>query len=346
MLAIAAALSLMPAARLLGVTPDLTFPPQGQVQTQSFGPLNPQIDFNEAIVSWDVENPNSAALKIQARAIVDGKPTRWFTLGDWAGDTHAHPRQSLKQDADDDAQVNTDTLHLKKPGQQLEVSVEMSTVAPGPTPKLRLVTVAFADAQNNGSDEIKTSPAWGKVVEVPERAQGNYPNGGVLCSPTSVSMVLWHYSLTLNRPELNQDVPLVEAGVWDSVFKGAGNWPFNTAYAGGFDGMRAYVSRFNSISDLEKWIDAGLPVICSVSFDMLQGKPLSPQESGHLVVLVGFTPEGDPIFNDPAWKHHVRTTYKRADFEKAWVYSHRTVYLIYPEGANIPKNDDGLWLSN
>lgn len=345
MLAVAmAALTLVPSARLVSFEPNLAYPEQGASVTRTFGPIEPGMAFDEAIVSWNVEDPRNAALRVQARATIAGRTTAWYTLGDWAGDAGLHPRASVEHDADVDGSVQTDTLHLKTNAEKLEVSVTLETLAAGPKPKLKLLTVSFSETGAKGVDHAQRSEAWGKIVKVPERAQGNYPNGGVLCSPTSVSMVLWHYADVLGRSDLDRDVPEVEAGVWDSVYKGAGNWPFNTAYAGGFPGMRAYVSRFDAISDLESWIAAGLPVVCSVSFDMLQGKPLSPQESGHLVVLIGFTEEGDPIFNDPAWKQHVRTTYKRSDFAKAWDYGHRTVYLIYPEGATVPPDPRGLWV--
>ena len=56
----------------------------------------------------------------------------------------------------------------------------------------------------------------------------------------------------------------------------------------------------------------------------------------------GFTPEGDPVFNDPANKT-TPIVYKRADFLAAWEYSHRTVYLVYPKGAAIPESAAGRW---
>jgi hypothetical protein len=181
------------------------------------------------------------------------------------------------------------------------------------------------------------------VIEVPQRAQGNYERGGILCSPTCVSMVLWHYSNLLARPDLNQDVPEVEKRVWDPVYDGAGNWPFNAAYAGSFPGLRSYITRLSDIRDAEKWIEAGYPLICSAPLDMLRGKEREGN-SGHLVVLVGFTESGDPIFNDPAKKDEVRRTYKRADFEKAWLTSRRTVYIVLPEDAKPPTGSAGLWI--
>jgi hypothetical protein len=333
------------AAKLVAIKPDLEFPAPGATITRTFGPFEAGIEFNEAIVSWNIEHPQVAAIKVEARALGPDHTTKWYTLGDWAADTKLHPRESVNHQADGDGTVDTDTLRLKKPGQALEISVTLQTLAEGATPRLKFLSVSFADTKIKSADQPIESSAWGKTIDVPERAQNNYPNGGVLCSATSVSMMLWHYSKQLNRPELDHDVPDVQAGVWDSVYKGAGNWPFNTAYAGSFEGLRAYVARLNAISDLEKWIDAGLPVVTSVSFDMLRGKPLSPTESGHLVVLVGFTSTGDPVINDPAFAGHVRKVYPRADFEKAWLYSHRTVYLIYPETAKLPEDPNHLWAS-
>jgi hypothetical protein len=103
----------------------------------------------------------------------------------------------------------------------------------------------------------------------------------------------------------------------------------------------AYVSRLSGIRDLEQWIEVGVPVGCSVDYTLLQGK--TGPKAGHLVVLIGFTETGDPVFNDPGWSKQVRQTYKRADFERAWVSSNRTVYLVYPKVMKTPAGG-GAWL--
>jgi hypothetical protein len=146
----------------------------------------------------------------------------------------------------------------------------------------------------------------------------------------------------LGRPALDKDVPEVETNVWDPIYDGAGNWPFNTAYLGSFPELTSYVSRLTCIKDLEDLIAEGIPVACSVSFDMLRGRPLSPKESGHLVLVVGFTEDGTPVFNDPAFKDGVRKTYPREDFERAWNYSARTVYIVHPIGTSLPRSK--VWL--
>jgi len=335
----------LPNTRLVDLEPNLDFPARGQETVKVFSGIDPKIPFDEMIASWNVEPAEGASLKVEVRAHGEGFDTKWYTMAQWSLDRHVSPRESVKGQRDENGTVDTDTLELKKPGRTLDVQVTLKTLGDGPTPRLKLLTFSFENGHRLANPDSSPSPAWGKTIDVPQRAQNNYPNGGVLCSATSVSMILWHYSNQLHKPEMNKDVPEVEEHVWDSVYKGAGNWPFNTAYAGSFPGMLAYVARFGGISDLEKWIEAGLPVICSVSFDMLRGLPLSPTESGHLVVLVGFTKDGEPVINDPAFKNQVRRVYKRSDFEKAWAYSKRTVYLVYPEGSNVPENSDQLWIS-
>jgi Peptidase_C39 like family len=130
------------------------------------------------------------------------------------------------------------------------------------------------------------------------------------------------------------------SGVYDRVYGGHGNWPFNTAYAAG-QGMEAYVTRFTSMAQAEDWIAAGVPVIISYGWgrNQLTGAPL-PASNGHLAVLVGFDAKGNPIVNDPAAPANeaVQRTYQRAELERLWLQSSGgTVYLIYPVGRAVPK---------
>ena len=107
------------------------------------------------------------------------------------------------------------------------------------------------------------------------------------------------------------------AGVFDHHFKKAtGNWAFNTAFAGNLEGLRAYVTRFSDISELEDWIAAGIPVIISARYDLLQDGR-ADDFNGHLTVCRGFTDSGDLIINDPWTDVKVESVchvYKRATY--------------------------------
>ena len=54
-------------------------------------------------------------------------------------------------------------------------------------------------------------------------------------------------------------------GVYDWIYNGHGNWPFNTAYAATF-GYEGYVARLTSLRTAEKFIDDGVPVIMSIAW--------------------------------------------------------------------------------
>jgi len=333
----------VPLPRLVSVAPDLLFPEQGESSTVVYSDLTAGGAFNEVIASWNVQKAEQAAMSLDVRAHTPTGTTKWYRLGNWSLDGVHADRASVEKQKDLDGNVFTDTLHLAKPADTFDIQVTMKTLGDGPRPELKLLTLSFTGGKSAMNDHPVRSAAWGKVIDVPKRAQGDYPNGGVLCSATSTSMLLAHWAKQLNRPEIDRDVPDVVTGVWDKVYDGAGNWPFNTAFMGSFEGMRAYVSRLSSIADLEKWIAADLPIACSVDFDQLRGKP-SAAGSGHVVVLVGFDENGDPIFNDPAKKGIVRFTYKRSDFELAWLYSNRTVYIVHPDAVKPPEGGRGMWI--
>jgi uncharacterized protein YvpB len=305
--------------------------------------IDAKMDWNELVASWDVQASPGAKVSVMARAIYPDHESKFYVLSIWSSDPSSPDRTSLKGQKDADGTVDIDTLILEKKTNQVQLLI---ATRPGPDavePTVKFLGLCFAD---NSSHPDAVGPAVPTLapLDVPEKCQMNYPNGGGYCSATSVSMVLNYWSQKLNRPELAKDVPDVVAGVLDSGFKGTGNWPFNTAYAATFPGLRAYVTRFATVDEIREWLQSGFPVITSASLPLLEGKPRPKDDAGHLVVLVGFSADGDPIFNDPAHSD-VRRTYKRADFEKAWDTSERTVYLIYPESMTPPEDKFGHWFT-
>lgn len=294
--------------------------------------------FDAVVLSWNADTPAGSSLEFFASAQVAGRWTREYRMGRWTPDER---RQSFKGERDDDGAVDTDVLKLRRPAERLRVRVAFSGDDP---PVLRRLAVCLSDGATVTVSREPNRAAWGKVIEVPQRSQMSYPGGNVLCSPTSVSMVLAHWASVLDRADLDRDVPLVQRGVYDKVWKGTGNWPFNTAFAGSLPGMVGTVARFDDVRSLEDWIVADAPVITSIAYNPLRGRPPGSND-GHLVVLVGFTADGDPVFNDPGRSTAVRQVYKRADFELAWQESDHTVYLVYPRGKVLPEDSLGQWSS-
>jgi len=302
--------------------------------------IRSRIPFNQLIASWNSQTPEGAYLKVQARALYPSNSTKYYTLGLWSSDPARFPRESVPNQKDADGDVSTDTLILNHPADRVQLRLTLGG-AESKLPTIKFLGLCLSDTNVAAPELPPNRTAWGRTIPVPERSQMNYPNGKVLCSPTTVSMIMTYWSQQLKRPELDHDVPDIVKAVYDAQYDGTGNWPFNMAYAGAYPGMRAYVSRFTDLSEVEDWIAAGLPVGLSVSSARLHHR--GPGPNGHLIVCAGFTEDGDLIVNDPGSSKEVRRTYPRKDIIYAWAYSRNTVYLIYPVGAEIPKDRFGHW---
>ncbi len=301
-----------------------------------------RIDWNELVASWNTANSADNQLTVEVRAIHPDHTTKYYTLGRWSSDPVRHPRESVLHQKDDDGDVATDTLVLKRPCRRLQIRLTLGS-STRPKSTLKFLGLNLFNSSVAPPALPPNRAAWGKSLPVTERSQMVYPDGKELCSPTTVSMLMAYWAQKLKRPELDRGVPNVAKEVYDPNWPGTGNWPFNTAYAGSFPGMRAYVTRFSDVSELEDWIARGIPVGVSVSYDLLRGK--AEAGNGHLIVCVGFTKEGDVIVNDPGTTLNVRKTFPRKNLIAAWAYSHNTVYLIYPTNARIPTDRFGHWNS-
>ncbi len=320
---------------------------------------------NEMVVSWNAETPAGMGIKVEARAWFGEHATKFYTLGLWSKDGVGFPRESVNGQKDADGDVHTDTLALNSPATAVQIRVTLvgkqvtpavppapALQIPSPTlllPTLKYLGISLADTHLNLNTLAALPPnqtVWGKEISVPGKTQLGWPEGSGWCSPTSTSMSLAFWAIKLKRPELDMPVPDTAHAIYDRVYNGTGNWPFNTAHAGTFPGMRAYVTRMSDIRELEDWISQGIPVVVSVSYDLLKGKP-KDEDPGHLMVCDGFTPSGDIVLNDPA--HHpekgeaCRRVFPRSAFLRGWNRSKFLVYLIYPEGTRVPTDLYGHW---
>ncbi len=327
--------------------------------TRSTGPkageivlLSPVLDapatWNELIASWNITLPATAYLTLEARGIFPesaasaAHETRFFNMGHWASDPKTHLRESVNDQSDEGGEVQTDTLVLKRRGAKIQLRLTLGDDAGKAgelAAQLRFIGLSLLDNTQKIAPREPNRAAWGRTIAVPERFQGDFKEIGglVWCSPTSVSMILEHWSKLRARPEMNLTVPEVAAAVHDPKWVGTGNWAFNAAFAGSFPGFRAYVTRFDDVRDLETWIAAGIPVALSVNYGLLLGP--GRKGGGHLVVCNGFTKEGDALIADPGQHTEAGQKYRvfpREQVIAGWGDSHNTVYLIYPESFATP----------
>jgi hypothetical protein len=297
------------------------------------------IYWDELIPSWNFRAEPAAGIEVEARALYPNRDTKWYHLGKWSAEPGKFPRESVRAQKDEDGDVETDTLKLKKRAAAVQLRVTLRGV--DRIDELKFLGLSFRDSRVMPAPLESNKSAWGKTLMVPERSQTAYPAGiNEWCSPTSISMILALWAARLSRPDLEYSVPEVARKVNDPNWPGTGNWAFNMAFAGAHPGIRAYVTRFSDVTELEDWVKAGVPVAISVRNGWLNGR--EEPGNGHLVVCIGFDQHGDVIFNDPG-RGEVRQTYKREHVMKAWGASGNTVYLIYPEKHPGPSDRFGHW---
>lgn len=164
-------------------------------------------------------------------------------------------------------------------------------------------------------------------------------NGGEFCSPTSTVMGVQYFGQgpsteALRACDQGTGADVVDHAaryVYDYEYDGAGNWPFNTAYAASF-GLDATVRRFRSLRSLEALIKQRVPVVISLDWDNTRGADPEmalagasrEKSAGHLLVVRGFTSLGDVIVNEPANVQedgdikNIRRIYLRRQVERRW----------------------------
>lgn len=164
-------------------------------------------------------------------------------------------------------------------------------------------------------------------LDVPRFSQYVGDPGRGWCSPASLAMLLGAHSIDI-------DVGQAAAATYDRAYHGTGNWAFNVAYASRF-GLRAFVAFLRDLAHARMFLAAGVPLALSITWTKgeLDDAPL-PESEGHLVVLVGFDANGDPIVNDPA-QPTIRVTYPRAQFQRVWLGHGGIAYVIAPPDKPI-----------
>lgn len=286
--------------------------------------------FDELIPSWNSRTGSEGRLSVEVQAQTRQGWTPWYSFGTWSA---AEGRSSVKGGGDAQGQVLTDTLRLKAQASAFRYRLTLT----GPGSAVRLLAFNTSDRASRAGRPGAPSDraAWGRLSEVAPRSQMLYPGGGeAWCSPTSVSMILMRYGTDV-------PVPAAARGTYDQAYGGTGNWAFNTAYAAEQNpALQAFVTRLPSLSAAERYTAAGVPLAVSLGWKRaeLAGAPL-PSSDGHLMVLLGFDAQGNPVLNDPAGPSdaEVRRTYPRAAFERLWLaHSGGLTYVIAPKGTVIP----------
>jgi uncharacterized protein YvpB len=281
--------------------------------------------FDSLVLSWNVKIPPGESAEFGVAVRIGGEwwPHRGYRTMAIVSEGRS---ASVKQDEDDATKVEVDTLVVKPPGRgnafQLFARLPRGAV-------LRSLGAAHYLASERGSKIVDAarSPVWGKVLEVATRSQtAEDPTiAARICSPTATAMALEYLGIAIPTKDL-------AARVYDAASDLYGNWSINAACAGDLVG-EAFVGHFDTLAEVEREIAAGRPVVLSHSWKKgeLTNAPI-PSSAGHLLVVVGFTNDGNVVVNDPAAPaREVRRVYDRRELFHTWQHNgNGIVYLFRP----------------
>ncbi|MDK2970613.1 MAG: hypothetical protein PWP23_368 [Candidatus Sumerlaeota bacterium] len=288
--------------------------------------------FTEMIPSWNARTPESTGVMIEARVrdVATGKWSPWLYFGQW-GTTPTSPYRKVRFDG---GAVRVDVLRLAAPADAFQTRVRLYAFNFEPTvvPSLRRVAVSYSGLVEDEKERAALAEAeppqgeWARDLGVSFITQQDGPEGikGSICSPTSVTMVTSFWGAAR---------PLTEnaAAIYDPDYGIFGNWSRATQRAGEL-GLDAWVTRMRTWNQVKAAIASGTPVIASIRFTPEEmPSAVFKQSNGHLIVIRGFTPEGDVIVNDPASRERGDgAIYPAEELARAWFAKGGVAYIIKP----------------
>lgn len=308
----------------------------------------------QLVPSWIARTPPGSWIEVELQAVTaEGRRTKWYVMGRWS--EHGEPRTSVAGQGDGDGDVAVDTFVARRPVVAYRVRVR----ACGAGVRVDGLAVMASAAPPRVPMPSPPSGAGPVQLDVPVHWQhahaGHHPEydggGANWCGPAATAMVLAYWGrepADLDGVGVGCPSPAVDhaaRGTYDSSYLGTGNWPFNVAYAGTF-GLRGFVTRLRSAAELERLVRAGIPVVVSLSFKDHELPGAGYSTAGNLMVVTGFTGDGDVRVNDPAVPDgRVRRVHPRAAFEHVWLRgsgSGGIAYVVHPPELSLPESE-GNW---
>lgn len=289
-------------------------------------PVKTEFNFNEAIISWNCKTGADSGIAVYLRAAKNGRWTNWYLTGDW---NYTNIKEKIKKDAY--GYVNEDTLKLKSAYDLVQYRIIFFSKdglksQSAKTPSIRLVTICYTNTKSMGKGGVTPPLQLNKQINVPYRSQcvEDKSISGKICGPTSLSMILEYYKITLPTAK-------VASFCYDKYNDIYGNWPYIIAFASE-QGLTGWVRYFTSLDELKEEIKNNHPVIVGISFGEreLTGSPVA-STAGHLLVVRGFDEEGNVYVNDPAFKSQDKgiRMYDKDEFARAWLDNHLGIALIF-----------------
>ncbi|MBD3289579.1 hypothetical protein GF337_12310, partial [candidate division KSB1 bacterium] len=295
-------------------------------------PQKSEHPFNIGLASWNglVEDDQSA-FRVFVRVPYGDDWSPWLEVGFWKANIWGS-----KQTSFGGGYVDIDILTLKYFVTEWQFAVEMKRLSTSdPSPALHLLSFFMSDSRTTDRldyTEILNDNPPEIFIETDFVAQRKVDPqiGGSICSPSTVSMILLSYGIDVDPYQFALDTKDPYYGIF-------GVWPRVVQNASEF-GLRGMVTRYRTWSDAYHVLAQGGRIGMSI------GPPLY---GGHLVMLAGFTENGDPIVHDPAKTYNgYGYVFDKSQLSQSWFNKGGVGYTFYPNDTTdftdirIAGNDD------
>lgn len=281
--------------------------------------------FTQLIFSWNAYRPSNGQLHFYVR-VRDAKTKswdQWHKMVEWGSDKQKSHFSRGKHSVYTYARLE---MHDGRKGDAFQVKAECKgKVNLGAVKGIIVAASDFTQFEPEIYKQRGKGLASHLIESIYPKSQMmiDHPRANMLCSPTSLSMVV--ESLTGNDIE-----PLDFANkVYDQGLGVFGNWGFNMAHAFEHtdEDLLFYTTRLSSFKDLYEILKQDMPVVVSVRGEIKGAR--KEYNNGHLLVVVGYDAKRSKVLcYDPAFDTHeeVPQAYDLHDFIVAWERSRRLTY--------------------
>lgn len=271
--------------------------------------------FNIGLPSWNGSAlGDSGGFRVLIRIPYGSGWSPWLEVGYWK----ANLWPGSKPTNFAGGRIDIDTVELFSYASSWQFKIEMKRLGANvPSPTVRLLSFFVSDSRTTAEFDLSAALADRPPrIFIPTTFLAQYKLssefGGRICSPTTVAMILLSYGISVD--------PLAFAlDTYDPYWGIFGVWPRVVQNAAEM-GLRGTVARIRSWSQAYEVLANGGRIGMSV------GPPLY---SGHLMMLAGFTANGDPIVHDPARSSdgysHV---FNKADLSRSWFEKGGVAYVF------------------
>ncbi len=295
-------------------------------------PIEPKLQFNEALLSWNLDVPDDATVRIELRAgrLAYDTWSPWLTVTQWG------PGAFTDEPVVRSEQGNIDTDYFRSSSWYDRLQYRLRVTGTSQPVAIHRIGVCVSDTTGIPTALPRPRPvrepldtaSWQRTLPVPFRSQKTDEPGMKhgICSPTSVGMVMEYRGVSRTNETIAQRA-------FDARHRIYGNWPMNVQAAHTF-GVPGYLTRFSDWDDVRAMIAAGQPLIISIVARKgeLHNAPYKSTD-GHLIVITGFADANHVTVNDPAARTAGagQRTYSTDDLETVWMRAKGgTAYVLLP----------------